>query len=127
MSHFSHRFNVMETRLLANEAPPVAVPKVGVPGPVEVPGPAAGGALERLGALSGGGSGIGTSLKRGRETWTAPKGRVDKTPRADPGPVSREAPSSGISTMLEFSTPGGWIVFWFSETGCWSFIVRQFR
>jgi hypothetical protein len=107
----------METKLLANEAAPVAIPMDCVTGPVDIPGPTAGGALKRLGALSGGGSGIGTSLKRGRDPWTAPKGRVDKAPRTDPGPVTIEAPSSGISIVLQFSTPGGWIVYWFSQTG----------
>jgi hypothetical protein len=68
---------------------------------MNVPAPAAGGALERLSALSGGGSGTGTSLKRGRDTGMAPKGRIEKAPRPDPGPMSREAPSSGISTLFE--------------------------
>jgi hypothetical protein len=86
----------LETKLLANDAAPVPVPAGGAPGPVNVPVPTAGGALKRLSVLSGGGSGIGTSFKRGRDSGVAPKGRIEKARRSDPGPVSREAPSSGI-------------------------------
>jgi hypothetical protein len=55
----------METKLLANEAAAVPVPAACAPGPIALPAPAAGRALERLSALSGEGLGIANSYEEG--------------------------------------------------------------